>query len=206
MATLDQFELPTSLQLLSQINGYSTVFPTKQNFIETATTTLQTWLRKHGFPPHDIGDFRTFLQQQWSQHLQELDSTPRLRVDHISRLKAALGEQVVIHHADHQNQNARIFCPQLYFQMCNNTWTDPQLFFKLNVTPEEALTKVQKLAKRWIQTRYKWGINWGAKLPQGFNVCYTVEISLGQYFLQKYGKQCIFSFKKRRRHRTTYAE
>ena len=131
---------------------------------------------KHGFPPHDIGDFRTFLQQQWSQHLQELDSTPRLRVDHISRLKAALGEQVVIHHADHQNQNARIFCPQLYFQMCNNTWTDPQLFFKLNVTPEEALTKVQKLAKRWIQTRYKWGIDWGAKLPQGFNVCYTVPI------------------------------
>lgn len=83
---------------------------------------------KHGFPPHDIGDFRTFLQQQWSQHLQELDSTPRLRVDHISRLKAALGEQVVIHHADHQNQNARIFCPQLYFQMCNNMDRPPTIF------------------------------------------------------------------------------
>lgn len=167
-ATLDQLNLPSSLQLLSHINSYSTVFPTKENFIEATTTALQKWLRKHGFPMRDIADFHTCLQVQWSQHLQDLNNSPRLTVDHISRLKAVIGKQAVIHHADHQNQNARTFCPQLYFRGCNNTWTDPQLFSKLVITSAEALTKVQKLAKPWIQKRYKWGINWGAKLPQGF--------------------------------------
>ena len=51
-ATLDQFALPTSLQLLTHINSYSTVFPTKQKFIEAATTTFRTWLRKQNHSWH----------------------------------------------------------------------------------------------------------------------------------------------------------
>ena len=166
--TLEQLKLPPALQLLSHMNSYSTVFPTKQNFIEATTGALQKWLKKHGYPSHDTVEFPSFLQEQWSIHLQALKQVPRLTVDHISQLKAILGEQVVIHHADHQNQNARIFCPQLYFQGCNNTWNDPQLFSKLEMSSEEALTRVQKLATRWIQDKYKWGIKWGARLPQGF--------------------------------------
>ena len=154
--TLDQLELPPALQLLSHMNSYSTVFPTKQNFIEATTDAFQKWLKKHGYPSHDIAEFPSFLQEQWSLHLQALQQVPRLTVDHISQLKAILGEQVVIHHADHQNQNARIFCPQLYFRGCNNTWTDPQLFSKLEISAEEGLTRVQKSARRWIQNKYKW--------------------------------------------------
>jgi len=85
-ATLDQFDLPSSLQILANINSYSTVFPTKQKFIEGTTKTFQVWLQKHGFPSHDTGAFHT-CQQQWSRHLQELKTTPRLTIDHISSLK-----------------------------------------------------------------------------------------------------------------------
>ena len=80
----------------------------------------------------DIADFHTCLQVQWSQHLQDLNNSPRLTVDHISRLKAVIGKQAVIHHADHQNQNARTFCPQLYFPHgrtpnCFPSWSSHQL-------------------------------------------------------------------------------
>ena len=166
--TLDQLRLPPDLQILRHINSYSTVFPTKEQYFTEVTKTLQKWLQKHGFPSHDIGTFTTFLQELWTDHLQTMDTTPRLTMDHIHTLKRFLGKDIVIHHADHQNQNARLFCPQLYFQGCANTWQDPQLFTQMTCSPQEALQRVHFLATGALQKSYKWGINWGASLPQGF--------------------------------------
>ena len=167
-ATLDQFDLPQELKILESINSYSTVYPTKNTYIEAVTKTFQKWLKKHGLPLHDTDDFQTLLQELWSSHTRELQEFPRLTIDHVTKLKEFLGKDVVIHHADHQNQNARVFCPQLYFRGCKNTWTDLQLFNQLDITPQQAMEQVQRLAAPWIQKRYKWGINWGASLPQGF--------------------------------------
>ena len=167
-ATLDQFELPSQLRILQHINSYSTVFPTKGTYLEDTVQSFKKWLKKHGLPIHDLDDFRTFLENEWSSHLRDLQETPRLTIDHISMLKEFLGAEVVIHHADHQNQNARVFCPQLYFRGCKNTWTDPELFTMLDCTPQQAIEQVQKLATVRFQKQYIWGINWGATLPQGF--------------------------------------
>lgn len=38
-----------------------------------------------------------------------------MTIDHISKLKEFLGKEVVIHHADHQNQNAKVFLPPTIF-------------------------------------------------------------------------------------------
>ena len=161
-ATLGQLDLPQQLNILQSINSYSTVYPTKNTYMEEVTKTFQNWLKKHGFPTHDIDNFEILLQDLWSLHLEELQETPRLTIGHISKLREFLGNEVVIHHADHQNQNARVFCPQLYFRGCRNTWTDPQLFTKLEITPQQAIENVQRLAKPWLQKQYKCGINWGA--------------------------------------------
>ena len=165
---LDPLELPDHLKILQQINSYSTVFPTKENYIQEVHEKFQKWLAKHGFPSHDVEKMLSFLQEQWDNHLQELEYTPRLTAKQISGLKQFLGQDVVIHHSDHQNQNARIFCRRLYFQGCTSTWNDPQPFSKMNLSKEEALQKVHKLATTWLQKQYQWGINWRAHLPQGF--------------------------------------
>lgn len=124
-------------------------------------------------------NFSYVSPQQWSKHTQELKDIPRLTVDHVSNLKEflgpnvatgsqlhavvlydklllLLGPNVAIHHADHQHQNATRHGLTLNYLQ------------KLDISAEQALAKVLKLAKPWIQQRYKWGINWGASLPQGF--------------------------------------
>ena len=166
--TLDQLRLPPNLQILRHINSYSTMYPTKDQYLTDVTQSFKKWLQKHGFPPHDIGDFSSFLQELWTEHVQTMDTTPRLTMDHIHALKQFLEDGVVIHHADHQNQNARLCCPRLYFQGCINTWQDPQLFSQMTCTPQQALQQVHHLATALLQKTYKWGINWGAHLPQGF--------------------------------------
>ena len=105
--TLDQLRLPPDLQILRRINSYSTVFPTKDQYFTEVTKTFQKWLQKHGFPSHDIGKFTTFLQELWTDHLQTMDKTPRLTMDHIHTLKRFLGKDIVIHHADHQKVHYR---------------------------------------------------------------------------------------------------
>ena len=37
----------------------------------------------------------------------------------------------MLHHADHELENLRIFCPQHYFHGCLTTWNTPQLFLPL---------------------------------------------------------------------------
>ena len=159
-ATLDQFDLPIQLHILKSINSYSTVYPAKAVYIEEVTKTFQKWLKKHGFPIHDVDNIQTLLQDLWSSTLQEIQETPRLAIDHISKLKEFLGKEVVIHHADRQNQNARVFCPQLYFRGCRNTWTDPQLFTKLEITSQQARegTKASDtMVSKRIQMGYELG-------------------------------------------------
>ena len=46
------------------------------------------------------------------------------------------GDEVVLHHADHELQQLRIFSPQQYFLGALNTWRAPELFRPMpHITP-----------------------------------------------------------------------
>ncbi len=92
--TLDQLKLPASLQILQHINSYSTVYPIKDKYISDVTQRFQEWLHKHGFPSHDIGELSSFLQEVWTDHLQNMETTSRLTMQQIHALKQFLGDSL----------------------------------------------------------------------------------------------------------------
>ena len=69
-----------------------------------------------------------FLQHQWRLHTAHLKQQPRFTACLLRQLQEYLGDKVVLHHADHELQQLRVFCPRQYFTGALNTWQAPELF------------------------------------------------------------------------------
>ena len=129
--TLDDLQLPSHLQLFLQANMNSTFFPTKTQYFQQFHNHLVQWLHHHGLPTSLHHHCGPFLQQQWKQHIDNLHHTPRFTSRNVTQLQQFLTDKLVLHHADHELQNLRLFCPQHYFHSCLTTWNTPQLFLPL---------------------------------------------------------------------------
>ena len=155
--TLEDIQLPCHLHLFLQANMNSTYFPTKTQFFHHFHSTLAQWLRHHGLPKlHQ--HCQTFLQHQWKQHITSLHHTPRFTSRNVTQLQQFLTDKLVLHHADHELQNLRIFCPQHYFHGCLATWNTPQLFQPLpHLTQEQLHTLLAQSFPASIRRAYPWG-------------------------------------------------
>ena len=80
----------------------STFFPTKARYFLTFQTAFRKWLRIQGFPSSLVQHTDTFLNQQWKQHIHQLHQQPRFTAKLLRQLQERLGDQVILHHADHE--------------------------------------------------------------------------------------------------------
>lgn len=126
--TLGDLSLPSHLLLFLQANMNSAYFPTKKQYFQRFTSTNTQWLRHHGLPTALHQHSKTFLQHQWRHHISSIRHSPRFTSRNITQLREFLTDKLLLHHADHELQNLRIFCPQHYFHGCLPTWNTPQLF------------------------------------------------------------------------------
>lgn len=109
--TLSDITLPQHLRMFLDASMNSTFFPSKKRYCDTFHTAFRKWLRTDGLPPSLIHHSEAFLQQQWRQHLHQLDQQPKFIARLLRQLQEHLGDHVVLHHADHELQQLRVFCP-----------------------------------------------------------------------------------------------
>ena len=62
------------------------------------------------------------------QHIHQLHQQPCFTARLLRQLQEFVGDHVVLHHADHELQQLRVFCPQQYFRGALTTWQSPELF------------------------------------------------------------------------------
>ena len=86
---LEDLRLLAKLKLFQNVHANSTYFAAKPPYFELTIGAFRRWLKHHGLRAELAEDFSQFLSQQWKQHLDELESTPRLSfhlVQHLLRV------------------------------------------------------------------------------------------------------------------------
>ena len=125
--TLDQLTLPPHLRIFLDANMNSTFYPSKARYFLTFQTAYTKWLRLQGLPTSLSQHLEPFLQHQWRLHTLHLKHQPRFTARLLRQLQEYVGDKVVLHHADHELQQLRVFCPRQYFAGALNTWQAPEL-------------------------------------------------------------------------------
>ena len=109
-----------------------------------------------------------FLQHQWRLHTAHLKQQPRFTARLIRQLQEYLGDKVVLHHADHELQQLRIFCPRQYFTGALNTWQAPELFEPLpHLHSSNIHDYLSATIPATLRSRYKWGFRKDFTVPYG---------------------------------------
>ena len=84
------------------------------------------------------------------------------------RLQEFLGDQVVLHHADHELQQLRIFCPRQYFAGALATWQSPELFAPMPTFQSSNIHEhLTHTIPPSLRTRYKWDFRKDFTIPYG---------------------------------------
>ena len=102
--TLDQLALPLHLRLFIDANMNSAFYPTKARYFLTFQAAFTKWLRLQGLPTSLTQHLEPFLQHQWRLHTTHLKQHPRFTARLLRQLQEHLGDNVVLHHADHELQ------------------------------------------------------------------------------------------------------
>ena len=166
--SLDEMNLPQHLEHFRNCNMNSTFFIAWKPFWERCKTEFFKWCHRHGLPTFGIQEFESFVQKQWEYHKQEIHRQRRFTFHDLQNLKRWLPRDSVLHHGDHEQFKLTVFCPQLYFQGCLNTWNDESLFRLTTLQPSEAVEKIHKAFPPTLLSRYAWGFRKKATLPYGF--------------------------------------
>ena len=166
--TLDQLHLPTHLSIFLNANMNSTYYPGKARYFLTFQTAYTKWLRLQGLPPSLAQHLQPFLEHQWRLHNTHLKQQPRFTARLLRQLQEYLGQNTVLHHADHELQQLRLFCPRQYFTGALNTWQSPELFEPLPyLTAANIHDHLTATVPPILRTRYKWGFCKDFNIPYG---------------------------------------
>ena len=189
----EDLSVPSYLRIFQSANANSTYFYSRQPFFVLFAQRVTSWTQRHGLPPFTDEEIRSFFDEQWLLHLQELTVTPRFTCHKIKHLQQWLPQEAILHHGDHEQAKLTVFCPRLYFQGAWNTWNDPELFRRLPLTYDEAQTTIERSIPSRIQKKYKWAINTNSALPYGFVFLkrkkqFKKGRTLISYFRSRYGR------------------
>ena len=207
-ATLDQFELPTSLQLLSQIKRLFDSLSYQAKFHWNSDYHASDMVTKTWFPPHDIRDFRTFLQQQWSQTpTRNWTVTPRLRVESYFQIESSSWRTSC--HSSCRSSKTRMqgFSVHNIFSNVQQHMDRPPTIFQVECDTRRGSNKGAETGKTMDSNTIQMGHQLGRQV--------TTRIQRLLHCWNKFGtvlssrnmeSNAYFLSKKRRRHRTTYAE
>ena len=168
IVTLEDLQLPSHLHRFLNANMNSAFFPTKRRYWDTFRYALTKWLKHHGLPATLVQHAEAFLTTQWAKHQHHLRHEDRFTARSLKQLQEFLGDNVVLHHADHELQHLRIFCPRVYFRGCLATWQSPELFQPLPDDTDETIPHIiQHSFPANLRKKYKWGFLTNFNMPYG---------------------------------------
>ena len=146
----------------------STYYPSKARYFLIFKTAYTKWLKLQGLPPSLVQHLQPFLEHQWRLHNTHLKQQPRFTARLLRQLQEHLGKHTLLHHADHELQQLRLFCPRQYFTGALNTWQSPELFEPLPyITAANIHDHLAATVPPILRTRYKWGFRKDFSIPYG---------------------------------------
>ena len=74
----------------------------------------------------------------------------------------------VFHNEDKRATSLRIYCPCLYFECLENTFSDPQVFKRLETSPESLIQSMLEKLTRRFKKSYPWSFGKGRSLPNAY--------------------------------------
>ena len=131
---------------------------------------IDRWFQNQGFPLQIVQRFwEEFFPAQWRKRNETLATQPwRLTEAHVLEFKKMVHSRFVLHMADHQSTHWMIFCPQFYFQSVLRVGTDRTNFIPVPMSAHQCRLHLVNAISGPIRSRYRWGIQPNARLPQGF--------------------------------------
>ena len=74
----------------------------------------------------------------------------------------------VFHNEDKRATSLRIYCPCLYFECLQNTFSDKKVFKRLEATPESLIQSTLTTLQRRFKKSYPWALGKGRALPNAY--------------------------------------
>ena len=122
---------------ITSASAASTFFPGRAHWMTKSRALFDHWLKRHRLPTTLHPMFQKFCEEQWLQHVNMLEQTPRLNWAMLQKVKSTLHKDLVLYNQDHHPNHIVCFCPRFFLRGLCNTWDDPSVFRSLDGSPEE---------------------------------------------------------------------
>ena len=157
--------LPADLAVIAEGSLLNKVFPSKKGCQFTLKLGLHQWTKRNGLPSMPSQDILDLAQLLWQQHTQEV--TCHITKSPITTCQR-LFDGAIFHCEDKQASSLRNYCPCLYYQAIETTFTDLSIFEPVNQDPSTIVdTLVSQLTKQYGKS-YPWATGKGRQLPSGY--------------------------------------
>ena len=163
-------DLPIRLHSLVSYSTSSTVYVGYDTYIKNFRAKVDRWFKNQGFPTQIIRKFwDEFFPIQWHKHNEALATQSwRITEAQVLEFKRMVDSKFVLHMADHQATHLMIYCSQFYFQSVLRVWTDETNFIPVPFSQHQCRLQLYNTISGSLRSRYRWGIQANARLPQGF--------------------------------------
>ena len=137
-AGLEEFEaMVPGCGSITSASAASAFFPGRAHWVTKSRALFDQWLKRHRLPTTLHPMFQKFCEEQWLQHVNMLEQTPRLNWAMLQKVKSTLHKDLVLYNEDHHPNHIVCFCPRFFLRGLCNTWDDPSVFRSLDGSPEE---------------------------------------------------------------------
>ena len=167
-AGLEEFEaMVPGCGSITSASAASTFFPGCAHWMTKSRALFDQWLKRHRLPTALHPMFQKFCEEQWLQHVNMLEQTPRLNWAMLQKVKSTLHKDLVLYSGDHHPNHIVCFCPRFFLRGLCNTWDDPSVFRSLDGSPENWRQKMLDEIPAHLSRRYSWSFCKSASLPRG---------------------------------------
>ena len=162
----DSLTLPTpSLSSIANGSLQNKIFPSKKEIWTNLQKAFVQWHQRNGIPAIPTRHLEDLWNTSWSQHRQQLHN-------HISHHDITqftkLFPGAVFHNEDKRATSLRIYCPCLYFECLKNTFSDDNVFKRLQASPDSLIQATLLTLQRRFKKQYPWALGKGRTLPNAY--------------------------------------
>ena len=101
-AGLEEFEaMGPGCGSITSASAASTFFPGRAHWMTKSRALFDQWLKRRRLPTTLRPMFQLFCEEQWLQHVNMLEQTPRLNWAMLQKVKSTLHKDLVLYNEDH---------------------------------------------------------------------------------------------------------
>jgi hypothetical protein len=167
-SSASKLSAPENILALVSCSSSSSYFCSQGLYLEETTRAVVNWARHHNVSDSVVPVlWGNFIKQIWPQHLESVQQQRSFCVQDVMQFRQ-IAKQLVCHNADHEPFHVHLFCPKIYLQTVAKTWSDPEVFVRVDQTVQQVKDSLKDMVSPRFQTLYNWGFNFKADLPYGY--------------------------------------